>query len=101
MLATTLQPVATRKSLANTITFGTVNATILLTGDDTAAAFSLIEAVMRPGTEPPYHIHEREEESFHILEGHLSVMVDGVVHECRTGDTILLPRGLPHTFRVR
>jgi len=74
---------------------------ILLTGEDTGGAFALLETAMRPGSEPPYHIHEREDETFYILEGEVAVMVDGVVRECRAGDTIFLPRGLPHTFRVR
>ena len=101
MLATPLAPVSASKSLSNTLTFGTVNSTLLFTGENTGGAFSLLEQHMRPGTEPPYHIHEREDETFYVLEGHLSVMVDGIVHECRAGDSIFLPREIPHTFRVR
>lgn len=101
MIATALAPVASGPRLFNTVTFGTVNISFLLTGDETGGSFSLLESLMRPGTEPPYHIHEYEDETFYIIEGHLSVMVDGVVHECRAGETIFLPRGIPHTFRVR
>ena len=101
MTTTALAPVAAGKSLSNTVSFGTVNVTFLLTGENTGGTFSLMESAMRPGTEPPYHIHDREDECFYVLEGHLSVMVDGVVHECRAGQTIFLPRGIPHTFRVR
>jgi len=101
MNSISLAPVAARKSLANTVSFGTVNASILLTGEDTGGAFGLVENVMRPGSEPPYHIHDREDETFYVLEGHISVMVDGNVLECHAGDAVFLPRGLPHTFRVR
>jgi quercetin dioxygenase-like cupin family protein len=101
MLSTAIAPVTASKSTSNTVTFGNVNISVLLSAEDTGGTFSLVESVMRPGTEPPYHIHQREDETFYILEGHVSVMVDGVVHECRKGDTIFLPRGIPHTFRVR
>lgn len=101
MIATALAPVIASKTLSNTVTFGTAMVTLLLTGEDTGGAFAVVESVMRPGTEPPYHIHDREDETFYIMEGHFSVMVDGVVHECRAGQTIFLPRGIPHTFRVR
>jgi len=101
MLATALAPAKAGKTLSNTVSFGTVNATLLLTGEQTGGAFSLVETMMRPGTEPPYHIHEREDETFYIMEGHVTVLVDGVVHECKAGDAIFLPRGIPHTFRVR
>ena len=62
-----LSPVTTAKTLSNTVTFGTVMMTFLITGEQTGGDFSLMEAVMRPGTEPPYHIHEREDETFYII----------------------------------
>ena len=101
MTTTVLAPATAGKTLENTLTFGTMNISILLTGENTGGAFSLMETVARPGTEPPYHMHQREDEIFYITEGHVSVMVDGVVHECFSGQAIFLPRGVPHTFRIR
>jgi len=99
--ATAAAPVVSHRRLSNTVTFGNVSMTLLLTAAETGGSLSLMESLMCPGTEPRYHVHENEDEIFYVLEGHLSVMVDGTVHECRAGDTIFLPRGLPHTFRVR
>jgi quercetin dioxygenase-like cupin family protein len=101
MIETVLSPAVATRTLNNTVSFGTANITFLLTASETGGNFSLMESVMRPGTEPPYHIHEREDETFYILEGHVSVIADRVVHECRQGQAIFLPRGIPHTFRVR
>ena len=101
MSTTALAPVKAVKSLSNTVTFGKVNMSVLLTAEHTGGVFSLVENVMRPGTEPPYHVHEREDETFYVLEGQLGVMVDGEVHEVKAGEAIFLPRGVPHTFRVR
>ena len=36
---------------------------------DTNGAFLLVEAMLAPGTEPPPHVHTREDELFYILEG--------------------------------
>ncbi|WP_217920867.1 cupin domain-containing protein [Miltoncostaea oceani] len=62
---------------------------------------SLFEAVAHPGEEPPMHIHDREDETFHVLEGHLTVHCGGEAHDAPAGTSALLPRGVPHTFTVR
>jgi quercetin dioxygenase-like cupin family protein len=62
---------------------------------------SVFEAVVHPGEEPPLHIHAREDETFHVLEGHLTVHCGGEAHEAPAGATALLPRGTAHTFTVR
>lgn len=36
----------------------------------------------------------------YITEGALRVTVGGAIHEVSAGDTIFLPRGIPHTFRI-
>jgi quercetin dioxygenase-like cupin family protein len=74
---------------------------ILADGEETGGAFALIEAVSRPGSEPPLHVHEREDELFYILEGEARVMVGEAVHNLSAGDMIFLPRGVPHTFRIK
>lgn len=101
MLLTALQPVASRRTLANSLEFGTAVASFLIGAEDTGGTFALVELTQRPGNEPPYHIHEREDETFYLLEGRASVMVDGQIFELEAGQTIFLPRGLPHTFRIR
>jgi quercetin dioxygenase-like cupin family protein len=46
------------------------------------------------------HIHEREDETFHVLEGRLTLFVGGEEHDAPAGACALLPRGIPHTFAV-
>ena len=53
MLATQMAPVVARKSLANTYQYAGGIITILLNGADTNGAFSMWEAVQKPGSEPP------------------------------------------------
>jgi quercetin dioxygenase-like cupin family protein len=41
----------------------------LATEQDTGGAFELVVTRMKKGTEPPPHVHEREDEMFYVLEG--------------------------------
>ena len=67
---------------------------------DTGSAFSLIETGDTAiGSGPPLHIHRDAAESFVVLEGAYVMTVDGREQRCVAGSFILVPRGVPHTFR--
>jgi quercetin dioxygenase-like cupin family protein len=68
---------------------------------DTNGAFSLFEAILVPGTEPPPHVHSREDELFYVLEGVFDVYVGEEVFNGKTGQCIFLPRLKPHAFIIR
>ena len=68
---------------------------------DTNGAFSLFEATLVPGTEPPPHVHSREDELFYVLEGEFDVYVGEEVFNAKTGECIFLPRFKPHAFIIR
>ncbi|WP_115886935.1 cupin domain-containing protein [Flavobacterium cutihirudinis] len=74
--------------------------TVKLTGKDTAGRFTIIENDNPPGVGIPMHVHENEDEVFRILEGEMEFVVDGNTSILKTGDTIFLPRQVPHSFRV-
>jgi quercetin dioxygenase-like cupin family protein len=68
---------------------------------DTNRAYSLFEATLVPGTEPPPHVHSREDELFYVLEGEFDVYVGKDVFNGKTGECIFLPRFKPHAFVIR
>src|SRR6516225_10994674 len=68
---------------------------------DTNGAFSLFEATLVPGTEPPPHLHSREDELFYVLEREFDVYVGQEAFKVRTGECVFLPRFVPHAFVVR
>jgi len=68
---------------------------------DTNGAFAFFEATLVPGTEPPPHMHSREDELFYVLEGEFDVYVGEEVFNAKTGDCIFLPRFKPHAFIIR
>lgn len=74
--------------------------TFLATATETGGQFSLIEANLRQGAEPPAHTHTYEDESFQLLEGELLFTVDGHTYPLRTGEFLHLPKGTHHTFKV-
>ncbi len=94
-------PALGRKTLDNTYRYAGGTGTILIDGSQTAGAFALFEAMQIPGAEPPLHVHEREDETFYVLEGSVNVWVGGDVQCLQAGDSIFLPRGVPHTFRIK
>src|SRR5262249_41886131 len=67
---------------------------------DNNGAFDLVLSKMRRGTEPPPHVHSREDEFFYVLSGEMRFYVDGEVFTVTAGECMVLPRRKPHAFRV-
>jgi len=63
-------------------------------------ALALLELTLPKGAEPPPHIHTREDESFYVVAGKLSVQVADTTYILEPGDAIFAPRGVPHSFRI-
>lgn len=61
---------------------------------------SVVEHYMPYGMSPPLHVHRNEDEVFHILEGSVRIQVDGVESVAQAGQTVMAPKGVPHSFRV-
>jgi mannose-6-phosphate isomerase-like protein (cupin superfamily) len=74
--------------------------TIKASGADTNGAFGLTEVEVAPGFSPPLHIHHREEESFYVLEGQLTMRCGDETFSASAGSFVTLPRDVPHTFVV-
>jgi quercetin dioxygenase-like cupin family protein len=75
--------------------------TNLVETKDTNGAFLLIEATLAPGTEPPPHVHTREDELFYVLEGQVDVYVGNEAFNVSTGECVFMPRVKPHAFVIR
>jgi mannose-6-phosphate isomerase-like protein (cupin superfamily) len=70
------------------------------TADVTQGRFSLIEAVAFQVTEPPMHVHHREDEAWYILDGKMTFYVGDEIVEATAGCFAFAPRGIPHAFTV-
>lgn len=65
---------------------------------DTNGALSISEYTGYTKGGPPLHIHPFQDEVFIILEGEHLFQVGEDKHHLKAGDTIFLPRTVPHTF---
>jgi quercetin dioxygenase-like cupin family protein len=68
---------------------------------DTNGAFSLVEGTLAPGSEPPPHVHTREDELFYVLAGEFDVYVGKEAFKVEAGECVFLPRFTPHAFVIR
>jgi len=71
--------------------------TILVTGEQTAGKYTLIDMHVPPGGGPPPHRHDFEE-MFTVLDGEILVTFRGQTLVARAGETINVPANAPHAF---
>ena len=67
---------------------------------DGADGLSVLEHRLPYGDSPPLHVHHNEDEVFHILEGRFRFRVGDNDVWAGAGETLLAPKGAPHTYRV-
>jgi mannose-6-phosphate isomerase-like protein (cupin superfamily) len=68
--------------------------------ESTDGHMAVVEMLAPSGFGSPLHVHRREDEWFYVIEGTLTVWVDGETLEVPAGSFAYGPRDLPHTFLV-
>ena len=71
----------------------------LATGEDTNGKYAMWEAIVPPGGGPPPHVHSREEESFFILEGEITIQIGEERIVATAGTFANMPVGSLHSFK--
>ncbi len=74
--------------------------TLLFGADDTAGAFALIDQENPPGFQVPLNLNEIHDETNYVISGEVEFQVGSNVKILRSGDSIHIPRGVAHRFRV-
>lgn len=72
---------------------------VRLSNRDTNGMYAIVESVAAPGCATPMHLHRNEAEQVLIIEGAYRIAVGEKVFEMSGGDSITLPRGVPHSWR--
>lgn len=72
-----------------------------VTSAESGGLLSLGEVVVRPGNEPPMHVHAREDETWFVLEGSVIFQRGHERLRAEAGTALLMPRGIPHGFAVQ
>ena len=67
--------------------------------DQDGGDFSLMERTLPPGgRRPPPHRHTNCSEAYFVLDGRVSVVIEGEDHQLGPEGFVLVPRGTAHTF---
>lgn len=72
---------------------------IVLGGEATGGALSLMRLRMPAGASAPRHRHTREAETLLVTTGELWVELEGVERTLGAGEAVFLPQGSLHAFR--
>ena len=65
---------------------------------DTNGDLTIFEYTGNEKGGPPLHVHPHQDEIFFIVQGEYLFQVGEDKHALKAGDTIFLPRTIPHTF---
>jgi mannose-6-phosphate isomerase-like protein (cupin superfamily) len=98
--ATPARPYLLHEAEGETLWFLGNLVTFKATGSETRGRLTVAEFVHPAGSAPPLHRHLDEDEMFYVLSGTAEFRCDGQALLAGTGDFVLLPVGLPHTFIV-
>jgi quercetin dioxygenase-like cupin family protein len=73
---------------------------IHISAAQTDGSFALLESTGPAGDQTPLHVHHADDEGFYVLEGEITLWVGDEQHVLRAGESVLAPRGVPHTVGV-
>src|SRR6185369_12520488 len=93
-------PPMTTPVAANQLWFQNSLVTMRASASEAQDGLSVQEHFVPYGFSPPLHLHRTEDEVMYVLEGEFRVRVQDQEHRLRAGDTMLTPKGVPHTYRV-
>ncbi|MES2773706.1 MAG: cupin domain-containing protein [Bacteroidota bacterium] len=65
---------------------------------DTNGELTIFEYTGNEKGGPPLHVHAQQDEMFFIVQGEYLFQVGEDKHQLKAGDTIFLPRTVPHAF---
>lgn len=74
--------------------------TWLATEHETGGAYLLFEDALDAGKVTPLHQHPEADETFYMLEGEVRLHIAGDEITLAAGGIAIIPRGVPHAFKV-
>ena len=73
----------------------------LATGEQTGGTFALVDEQARRGESVPLHLHRDDMESFYVLDGEITLYLDGQAGaRAPAGSFAHVPGGTVHGFRI-
>ncbi len=89
-------------SAADPVSFWFLNTLVKIRVPNTTGAdgITIMEHRAPQGDSPPLHVHRNQDEGFVVLDGEILVNLDGKEIIARRDSTLLVPKGVPHSYRV-
>lgn len=72
--------------------------TVHVGANDSGGSMAVLEVLVPPGGGPPPHIHTEADELLVVLEGAVSINLDGNYREVKPGGLVFVNRGVVHGF---
>jgi quercetin dioxygenase-like cupin family protein len=74
--------------------------TMLADAQDTGGRWSMMEQLLPKGSGPPPHKHVWSDESFYILDGTITFLLEGELKVATKGAFVMIARNTRHAFRA-
>jgi mannose-6-phosphate isomerase-like protein (cupin superfamily) len=71
---------------------------LLATAEQTGGALGLFRQTIAPGSGPPTHLHQMEDEFFCVMSGEFRFRVGDRIVDAPAQTVVFVPRGTAHTF---
>lgn len=73
--------------------------TVRISSRQMDGAYCVCEMTTMPGDGVPWHVHDRDEEFYYILEGAYEMQAGDERFTAEAGSIVVIPRDVPHQFR--
>jgi quercetin dioxygenase-like cupin family protein len=73
---------------------------VRVSGEQAGGAFAVADHLARRGNASPVHVHDRDDETFFVLDGELRVFAGEEEYAAGAGTVAVLPRRLRHAYVV-
>lgn len=81
------------------ICYGSQEMNVKLAAAQSNGEMTVIEDLIQPNDGPPLHVHEKEHESYYVLEGEFEFVCGEDRVSGGPGTFVFAPRGLPHRYK--
>ena len=81
------------------IRYGGNDMRVKLAAAQSNGEMTLIEDVIPPESGPPLHVHEKENETYYVLDGEFEFVCGSERVTGGPGTFVFAPRGLPHRYK--
>lgn len=97
-----MKPVVLRPGEGERLELGASSAVLKAGSETTEGRFALVETTIAPGFPGPRpHIHRETLDMFYVLQGTLTMRIDGETLDLGSGSFVAVPPDTPHTFSNR